>query len=575
MSKIIAACPHCDKQYRVDEKVVGRITNCKGCQQKFEIAVKMDSDDSFGIPNANEYEQPFDPLAPARERDDDPAQTFDTGREEAQPVSSKARDWKNEIKNKKRTAAFGSLQKIALGLGAVLVLAGIVMNFLPLVGVKLTEGNVGRLIGLAIGLAGAGLVAVSLRKFKPASTLAGTASAMFVFLVFGASIIGGDKDPENLLADDDEASVAQDESALAVFGGPWVERYPTWTGFENLESMPSIADVWNRVAIGNSEVSASFLGKTSRDNRRLRVARTNVDFTVLRSEIEGYTFELSRFRFPSPSGKTPKRILNETEQSFGEEIKKAKSIEHLGVLGRDYRIATSGVSTHGRYFFVDDHIVHATLKGSSLLVPGALSHEFLNSLIFEIKDKPTDKPLQFELDDDQKTLVKSMGENIRQIELLMDEYIHKRCRLNFAAHYLTVSVGKPSNARNFIAHPGKQPIVGVDVLTTKARRGPVLVKLAPIYDAEKPTNDASVMAREGYALAAVNVNSRGWIKGVQLVFMRVTDLGFDTQDSYVSDWYGTKSSNFKKLGGDGKPVYGFWTSGSKHISSLGLIRENK
>ena len=575
VSRIIAVCPHCLKKYRVDAKLIGRKTECKQCNKSFEIQ-SDDSADTLDLPHVKDFlaDQDFDPLAPRQEGHDDPAQTHDVEERDPKPENASpvaARDWKKEIQRSKKDAPFGHIQRILLGFGVFLVLASVLANLLPLFGVLLGEGNNGRFVGLVVGLAGAGLVAASLLRFPASARIAGTASAIFVFVVFFASLVNARKlehkvNPSQPIASENSSSIRQ-------FNSPWIDRFPNWNGFDDMQRIPSVADRWNRHQLGSTKFSASFPGEPTSANERIRVARTNVDVDVSRASVNDFDFSLSTFKFPSPRGKTDRLMLNESEAAFGD-IEFGKTIEFDGFPGKEYRITDSAKSTHGRFFLVDNQVVHIKVNGSSTMVPGVLSHEFLESLQLRLTGSRTDtRPAAFELTVEQVARDAAISNNVRQIESLVSEYIRTGGLMNFPAAYLSISAGMDSGDRRFLVHPGKLPILGVDLIVVKTGSGSLIAQMAPIYG--EATDDQSIMANQGYALAGIEVNSGAWIKGVRLVFMKITPVGFDTSRSYRSQWYGTRSSVVsEKLGGDGRPVYGFWMCRTNLCKSIGLIREN-
>lgn len=574
MSRVVAVCPHCQKNYKVDVQLVGRTTECKQCKTSFEIVASEESDESFGLPEAKQYlaDQPFDPLAPIREGGDDPAQTYDQSDATAQQTSKvQARDWKKELKQSRLNSPFGPIQRTLLGIGALLVLAGVAVNLMHLFGVQMGEGNAGRFVGLIVGLLGAGLVGASLLKFPASARIAGGAAALVVFLVFLASLINAKKQQEPIAST--EPDQPEEISTIAGFNSPWIENYPKWVGFDEMERMPTVGERWNRHQVADTDFSASFPGKPESATERIRVSRTSVRASVLKVDVNDFSFSLMAFEFPSPRGKTDKLMLNESEKAFGE-IEFAKSIEFDGCIGKEYRITSSSESTHGRFFLVGTDIVHIRVTGSSTLVPGMLSREFLGSLLVRANGNRNETALpEFELTDDQKALEQAISENVREIEALIAEHIRSGGLMNFPPAYLSISAGKDAGNRRFLVHPGKLPIRGVDIIEAKTRNGTIISNIAPIFG--EPTDENSIMANEGYALAGLEVNAGAWIKGVRLVFMKITPVGFDTSKSYRSRWYGTRSSGVpERLGADGRPVFGLWMCRTTICKSIGLIRES-
>ena len=163
----------------------------------------------------------------------------------------------------------------------------------------------------------------------------------------------------------------------------------------------------------------------------------------------------------------------------------------------------------------------------------------------------------------------------------MDEVLGMRSRIGFPAAYLSESVGSESTNRSFFADPNKLPVTGVDVTIAKRGNDEAIRLVAPIYDG-KSTDSKTILARNGYGVGAINVHVKDnvpgtqHIVGLQFVFMKVTDKGFDTSDQYSSDWVGEKplSGNGISIGpGDGRPVYGFWLRPGLTLNSIGLIVE--
>ena len=576
MSHITAICPNCQKQYRVDESAVGKKTKCKNCDHRFKI-VAFELSDSFGIPDVKEFvtDQDFNPVVTARGSEaQNPSDSEPRKFEEPGSLQeARVRDWRKEIKTKRSSGPFGPLQRVLLAAGGIFALGSVTLNLLDLLGVNLfgpevAGDNIGSFIGLTIGLLGAGLIAASLIKFPAASRIAGAGTAIFVFAVFLGSLANTQKVDELIQP---SANNSTPENTLAQFKSPWFEKYPNWLGFEGMTRMPSPADRWNRHQLGGLPFSATFLGEPKSGKKRLRVARNNVDLDTLSVSENGFDFSLSAFKYPEKN-KEAKQMLNATELALGD-IEFGKSIEKDGASGREYRITDSSVSTHGRIFVVEPYVVHIKVNGSSTMVPGVLSQDFLGSLLTRQVDFSEKKTPKFELSEKDVERQLAISENTRDLGVLVSEHIRTGGLLNFPAAYLSISAGKDVGTRSFMFHPGKLPIVGVDLITASSKEGSIVTNLAPIYG--EATDENSIMATDGYALAGLEVNAGAWVKGVRLIFMKVTPIGFDTSKSYRTKWFGSRPSGVaEKLGGDGRPVYGFWNCRTDICKSIGLIREN-
>ncbi|HEX5271643.1 MAG TPA: hypothetical protein VFW33_14195, partial [Gemmataceae bacterium] len=82
-----------------------------------------------------------------------------------------------------------------------------------------------------------------------------------------------------------------------------------------------------------------------------------------------------------------------------------------------------------------------------------------------------------------------------------------------------------------------------------------------------------VVAKEGYAVGAINVRAGLLVDGMSVTFMKVNGPGrLDPKDSYESEWVGGKGGNAPvRLGGDGTPVIGITGKSNKtDLTGLGL-----
>lgn len=579
MSKIKVACPHCHKEYRVAPTAVGKTTICKQCGHRFKITVPSNSD-SFGLPDVKDFVsgQDFNPVVGTAVVDDavgvDPQSSQVAKSNEPGPLQqARVRDWKKEIKKKRSSGPFGPLQRVLLSTGVICVLASVMINLFNLLGIQWLDelGTLGCFIGLAIGLIGAIFVAGSLFRFPAAARLAGAGAAIFVFAVFMGALVNTreGKAPDITSASGDAQRNA--ENTLDQFNSPWLAEYPNWMGFEDMDRMPSPADRWNRHQLIGTPFSASFLGQPKAGKKRIRVNKKNVDMDTLQSVEKGFTFTLAAFKYPG-TRKESKEMLNQTELAIGD-IEFGVSIEKAGYSGREYRVTETSKSRHGGIFAVDEMVVHISVEGSSTMVPGVLSREFIGSLLTRPIDLTETRPPNFELNDDQKANDKAISENVRDLGVLVSEHIRTGGLMNFPAAYLSISAGKDVGNRRFMFHPGKLPIKGVDLNIVKTKEGSALTNFAPIFG--EATSEQSIMARDGYGLAGIEVNAGAWVKGVRLVFMEITPIGFDTSKSYRTDWFGTRPSGVGEvLGGDGRPVYGIWCCRTNICKSIGLIRED-
>ncbi len=88
-----------------------------------------------------------------------------------------------------------------------------------------------------------------------------------------------------------------------------------------------------------------------------------------------------------------------------------------------------------------------------------------------------------------------------------------------------------------------------------------------------------ILAKPGYAIGRITVSAGLNVDGLEVTFMRVEGDALNPDDSYKSEWYGSKGlGKGKDLGGDGSLVIGIFgkTTGLKvqqhQLQGLGLIQ---
>ncbi len=99
----------------------------------------------------------------------------------------------------------------------------------------------------------------------------------------------------------------------------------------------------------------------------------------------------------------------------------------------------------------------------------------------------------------------------------------------------------------------------------------------PLFE-ERQSNGPfqAVVAREGYALGAIQVDADSEVRAVRLAFMRIDGDRLDPKDSYTSEWIGTRTDGKPKtLNGKGARVLGFFGRRTVSIQALGLLIEKK
>jgi hypothetical protein len=102
-----------------------------------------------------------------------------------------------------------------------------------------------------------------------------------------------------------------------------------------------------------------------------------------------------------------------------------------------------------------------------------------------------------------------------------------------------------------------------------------LAALEPLYASDSTPGPQHVIARQGYAVGALEIDAPKYVSAVRVVFMRLgADGRLDPNDSYKSDWIGTPSATpTRTVGGDGKKVIGVQARRAAVLDALGLVVE--
>jgi hypothetical protein len=138
----------------------------------------------------------------------------------------------------------------------------------------------------------------------------------------------------------------------------------------------------------------------------------------------------------------------------------------------------------------------------------------------------------------------------------------------FPPKRLTKAAGTP-RGRSLTYLTMDRPLLGLDAMNSMRKDG--LYSLVPVYSANE---DALTIAKTGYAIGGLNVNTAGdSILGFQCIFMKLDGNELDTEDSYLGDWIGEKPAGGSEVlvGGDGRMVSGVWFEGGLKVNAIGLI----
>ncbi|MGO9115406.1 MAG: SHD1 domain-containing protein [Thermoguttaceae bacterium] len=118
---------------------------------------------------------------------------------------------------------------------------------------------------------------------------------------------------------------------------------------------------------------------------------------------------------------------------------------------------------------------------------------------------------------------------------------------------------------------GQGPLLGLRWSPGEWDNEKCLGQVEALFD--RQAGGECVIAREGYAVGALNVNATHFVDAVQIVFMRMgSDGRLDPTDRYTSDWLGFPTNKLPTiLGGTGAIVLGVQGRGAAVVDALGLI----
>jgi serine protease Do len=104
-----------------------------------------------------------------------------------------------------------------------------------------------------------------------------------------------------------------------------------------------------------------------------------------------------------------------------------------------------------------------------------------------------------------------------------------------------------------------------------------LKDVTPIFSrGQELKKPGGAVAREGYAVGAVNVHAGSYVNAIQLVFMRVKDGRLNPKDSYTSPWIGVRGKGTPRtLTGNGDPIIGISVRQGLVCDALALVINRK
>lgn len=99
-----------------------------------------------------------------------------------------------------------------------------------------------------------------------------------------------------------------------------------------------------------------------------------------------------------------------------------------------------------------------------------------------------------------------------------------------------------------------------------------LALLSPIYANQPTIGPGVVVAKQGYAVGAIQVDADECVRAVRIAFMRIEGDRLDTKDSYVSEWLGTPTgADSTTINGGGAKVLGVHGRRMAILDAVGLV----
>lgn len=593
MRQFTASCPACHAAFTVDERHFGKTLHCQHCLTNFVIDAPEPDEAIVPAP------APYLPPPPAQTGYAPPAEAW-AGYESAAMQGSTT--------GSPQTRPLGGLERAMIILGVCFVGIGLILNLLPLFNLQVPlfveKGQLGQYIGVGMGLFGAFALALGIRRRLFIAGVTGVLAATVCCAVFGVSMyLKGDPDKAFVRSKNrrDSANAGLINIAIKEKGSPWANAWPEWQGFSKTGYLISPASDWSRHVSNIQGISVSLPGDCQGDTRQIKVGGRNADDTWSESSYENMTFRISTFRYPFEKRSDEEKFA-EVQKAI---LKGQPKIEERRVgrfAAREFTIEEDDLGQHGLIVSVGDMIVVLRAEGEKTRIPGEASNKLIHSLIilpavaadrsrdaqdaldpFALESKggsltgtaavnrPQSSTSEVRLNRENAEKDKALQERINALVAGLETGIAEKASLHFPAGYLSLSAGYDNGEPVFLASPTKQPVSGIDMVFETVEGSTAFSSIVPVFDDQE---ECLVRARQGYALSGIRVNSSQRIEGLQFLFSKITDDGFEASDSYESEWYGTKPEGTGQLiDSGGKPVYGIWAVRTSTFNAIGLIRE--
>ena len=120
----------------------------------------------------------------------------------------------------------------------------------------------------------------------------------------------------------------------------------------------------------------------------------------------------------------------------------------------------------------------------------------------------------------------------------------------------------------------KEPVLGFAWSSGSWAGQKLIGRLEPMFTRDVPGGfQASVVAREGYAVGGISVDGDDFVRAIQVVFVKATADGkLDPSDAYVSDWIGHPAGkSVQAIDSRGAKVIGIQGRKAAVLDAVGLI----
>jgi V8-like Glu-specific endopeptidase len=145
-------------------------------------------------------------------------------------------------------------------------------------------------------------------------------------------------------------------------------------------------------------------------------------------------------------------------------------------------------------------------------------------------------------------------------------------RLNPARCPWSSLVGGFAPGAMFLSEASSSPVTGIAYRMGSWQGEAGFARLEPIRAGSPVTSGESVVAREGYAVGGINVDSGQIIHAFQLVFMRIGPDGrLNKDDTYTSDWVGNPVGEKQNILSNGVSVVGIVGRRVMVVHTIGLV----